>query len=137
MNVGLLEGITGRFYMSGESVNLEDPMLVEEGMVKSIREHLMILLNTRRGSVPHLPDYGLLDSVQASISNLRREIEETVKKYEPRLTNVRVSLMEHDPKSPFRAGFLLEARVINRSAKFHAFFSTLGSAQVERVKSLS
>ena len=132
MDVGLLEGIIGHFF-SGD--------LVPErgGKVQSIKEHLNILLNTRRGSVFHLPDYGLLDSTQVSmkdrisISSFGKALEETVRRYEPRLTRVRVKPMEQDTSSiaDFKLGFLLEARVVGRDAQFHAFFSASGSAEVE------
>lgn len=132
MEVGLLEGIMGR-YLSGESIPTYG------GKVESIKSHLAILLNTRRGNLPHLPDYGLPDSSQVSmkdriaISKFGKDIEETVKKYEPRLANVRVKPMDHEPESitDFKLGFLLEARIINGSARFHAFFSATGSADVE------
>ncbi len=132
MEIGLLEGIMGR-YLSG------DPLPSYGGKVQSIKEHLAILLNTRRGSIPHLPDYGLPDSSQVSmndriaIAKFGKDIEETVKKYEPRLVRVRVRPMEQNPESiaDFRLGFLLEARVINESARFHAYFSASGSADVE------
>ena len=132
MDVGLLEGVMGRF-LSGS------PVPEHGGRIQSIKEHLRVLLNTRRGSIAHLPDYGLPDSRQismkdrTSISRFGKEIEETVKKYEPRLTRVRVRPMEQDTDSiaDFRLGFLLEAGVIGRNARFHAFFSTSGSAEVE------
>lgn len=132
MRVGLLEGIMGRF-ISGSSLPLYG------GKVQSIKEHLAILLNTRRGTLPHLPDYGLPDSSQVSIkdriaiSKFGRDIEETVKKYEPRLIHVRVKPMDQDPDAiaEFRLGFLLEARVADDSARFHAFFAASGSADVE------
>lgn len=133
MDVGLLEGIIGRF-ISG------DPMPEYGGKVQSIREHLMILLNTRRGSLLHMPDYGLPDSSQVpmrdriAISKFGKEIEETIRKYEPRLARVRVKAMDQgsDSLGRFRLGFVLEANVINEDARFHAFFSALGSAEVEK-----
>ena len=133
MDVGLLEGITGRFFISGDSIPPRG------GKVQSIKEHLSILLNTRRGSIPHLTDYGLPDTTQVSmkdriaVSRFGKDIEEIVKKYEPRLVNVRVKPMEQTQESAgeFKLGFLLEARVINESAKFHAYFSPTGSADVE------
>lgn len=132
MDVGLLEGIMGRF-VSGGSVPQRG------GKVQSIKEHLSILLNARRGSIPHLPDYGLPDSSQVSmndriaITKFGKEIENIVKKYEPRLSHVRVRPTEQEAKSAadFRLGFLLEARVVNESARFHAYFSASGSADVE------
>ena len=132
MEVGLLEGILGRFLFG-------DSLPPYGGKVQSIREHLSILLNTRRGSIRHLPDYGLPDSSLVSmedriaISRFGKEIEETVKKYEPRLVHVRIKPVDRDPdaRASFRLGFLLEARVLNDPAKFHAYFSASGSADVE------
>lgn len=137
MDVGLLEGVMGRFFISGEPVPERGG-----GRVQSIKEHLIILLNTRRGSISHLPDYGLPDSTQVSIKDLKsiinfgKEIEETVKKYEPRLIHVRVKQMEHNPDAmaDFKLGFLLEARVVNQNTRFHAFFLPSGSARVEDAK---
>ena len=134
MDVGLLEGIMGRFF-SGKTVPEHG------GKIDSIKEHLAILLNTRSGSIPHLPDYGLPDSSQVSMRDMKaiirfgKEIEETVRKYEPRLIHVRVRPMERDADSTanFRLGFFLEARVANESARFRAFFSSSGSADVDDV----
>jgi type VI secretion system protein len=133
MDVGLLEGVMGRFPLSGDAVPDHG------GRVQSIKEHLSILLNTRSGSIPHLPDYGLPESTQVSmkdrisISSFGKALEETVRKYEPRLTRVRVRSIERDSDSigDFRLGFLLEARVIGQDARFHAYFSATGSADVE------
>ena len=132
MDVGLLEGVMGRF-------RLGDSVPEQGGRLQSIKEHLAVLLNTRRGSIFHLPDYGLPDSTQVSmkdrtsISRFGKDLEETVRKYEPRLTRVRVKPMEQNTDSiaDFKLGFLLEAEVVGRDARFHAFFSALGSAQVE------
>jgi type VI secretion system protein len=61
-----------------------------------VRDHLILLLNTRQGSVRQSPDYGMPDVASfyseypASISNLRAAVEESIRKYEPRLHNVRV-----------------------------------------------
>ena len=70
-----------------------------------------------------------------AIAKFGRDIEETVRKYEPRLIHVRVRPMERDEDSVanFRLGFYLEARVANESARFRAFFSASGSADVDDV----
>jgi len=132
MDVGLIEGIMGRYLTGG---------LIPDhgGRVKSIKDHLETLLSTRRGSVAHLPDYGLPDSSQISmidriaIAKFGRDIEDAVKKYEPRLIHVRVRPMEQESGSiaDFKLGFLLEARVINEEARLHVFFSTGGAAEIE------
>ncbi len=146
MRVGLLEGILGRF-LSGKHVPgrrdvLRDTTPEFGNRFDSIKDNLAILLNTRRGSISHLPDYGLPDSTQVSLKDwdsvidFGKKIEETVKKYEPRLTQVRVKPLERDTESltEFKLGFLLEARVVNEDTRFHAFFRTSGSAVVEDAK---
>ncbi len=65
-----------------------------------IRVHLGWLLNARQGSVEHLPDFGLPDMASyyadypASLAGLRTVVEELIRKYEPRLHNVRVQLLD-------------------------------------------
>lgn len=77
-----------------------------------VRDHLVLLLNTRRGSVPHLPDYGLPDVSEfytdypGSLAELRRLVEQLIRTYETRLSNVRVRLLEPG-SSEFRASFLI------------------------------
>lgn len=81
-----------------------------------VRVHLSLLLNSRRGSVEHLPDYGLPDvssfysEYPASLGQLRSLVEQLIKKYEPRLANVRVRLLETNVKE-FRASFLIAGDV--------------------------
>jgi type VI secretion system protein len=81
-----------------------------------VRQHLGLLLNTRRGSLPSLPDYGLPDissfytDYPASLAELRSLIQEVVVKYEPRLDNPRVQLMEQETKE-FKASFLITGEV--------------------------
>lgn len=77
-----------------------------------VRDHLALLLNTRRGTVPHLPQYGLPDVSEfytdypGSLAELRRLVEQLIRTYETRLANVRVRLIESD-SSEFRASFLI------------------------------
>jgi type VI secretion system protein len=81
-----------------------------------VRTHLALLLNTRQGSVPNLPDYGLPDvssfysDYPSSLGELRALVERLIKKYEPRLLNVRVRLIDKDLKE-FRASFLITGDV--------------------------
>lgn len=62
----------------------------------SIAENLKLLLQTRRGSVAHLPDFGVPDFLQSyidaggSIDPLIEQIRATILKYEPRLGEVKV-----------------------------------------------
>ena len=69
----------------------------------SIRENLEDILNTHRGTVRHLDDYGLPDlnefTLGSSQGNLQlaREIEDIIRKYEPRFHDVSVKLTKVDP----------------------------------------
>ena len=81
-----------------------------------VRNHLALLLNTRMGSVPDLPDYGLPDvstfytDYPGSLAELRGLVLRVVEKYEPRLSNVRVKLLESDA-TEFRASFLISGEM--------------------------
>ncbi len=64
----------------------------------SLREHLLRLLNTKRGSVLVDLDYGVpyvglasLTSDEFAIQRYLKHIENTIKHYEPRIEQVRVS----------------------------------------------
>ncbi len=87
-----------------------------DSFARAIREHLVLLLNTRQGSVLHLPDYGLPDlsivysEHPDSIEFLRRSIKNTIEKYEPRLQNIRVEEQSYD-NMVFEVTFKISANV--------------------------
>jgi type VI secretion system protein len=68
----------------------------------AVRDHLHQLLNTRQGSAPTVPDYGVIEFTELlhdfphAISILQRNIKNTILKYEPRLKNVQVRAVEAD-----------------------------------------
>ncbi|MDJ0838739.1 MAG: type VI secretion system baseplate subunit TssE [Acidobacteriota bacterium] len=86
MAFNFLSKITGRAMEGSRS----------EDLAVSIQEHLVHLLNIRQGRTQHLEDYGLPDiheiyyNLPGSLKNLAERIEKTIKKYEPRLSGVRV-----------------------------------------------
>jgi type VI secretion system protein len=71
-------------------------MPAPEHTVQSIIANLQRLFNTRRGSLAHLPDYGLPDMTTVyldapdSIDRLRRAVQEAAERYEPRLKRIHV-----------------------------------------------
>lgn len=81
-----------------------------------IRQHLILLLNTRRGSLPHMPDYGMPDvssyyaDYPASLAELRSEILALIKKYEQRLSNVNVKLLESDHQE-FKVALMITGEI--------------------------
>ncbi len=85
--------------------------------LNSIISHLTRLLNTRQGSVAIAPDFGVPDITNIpgnSIRDIRERIEniieEVVRKYEPRLTNVKM-IMQEDDRDNFSLRFRLEANL--------------------------
>lgn len=79
---------------------------------ESIRRHLMRLLTARQGSVTALPDYGLPDLNDLSLSRAElitetcRAVSACITAYEPRLSDVRVT---HHPRQ--EAAFSLNFRI--------------------------
>ncbi|MFQ6043331.1 MAG: type VI secretion system baseplate subunit TssE [Candidatus Poribacteria bacterium] len=138
MEVGLLEGVMGRF-LSGNPIS----DTTENQRLLSIKEHLVALFNTRRGSLGHLPDYGLpdiseiCDNMPESIAELQRTIKETVDKYEPRLKQVQVLKHEEadENSTAFSVSFNIIAQIVDGPpAYFRARFSTLNPAQVNNLR---
>lgn len=73
-------------------------------MVESIVRHLQRILNTRQGSVPidpmfGVPDFTNLASAYTSSLNdqIERDIRSLVDRYEPRLKNVTLKMLEERP----------------------------------------
>ncbi|WP_394822143.1 type VI secretion system baseplate subunit TssE [Pendulispora albinea] len=83
---------------------LREPTLAQEGtfgdndraLRDAILAHLRAMCSTRIGTMLTRPDYGVPDvsemvhSFPAALDTLARSIKETIEKYEPRLTRVRV-----------------------------------------------
>jgi type VI secretion system protein len=77
--------------------------LSEEDLLrKSIIDNLTMVLRTRQGSIAHLPDFGLPDIMQVYIDSgytfepLKKQIRDTILKYEPRIANVRLENPQFD-----------------------------------------
>lgn len=70
----------------------------QSNLEESIQNSLRWMLNSRKGFVPHLPDYGIRDLAdmrnKKPREELRREIREAVLKYEPRIKEIEVEEIE-------------------------------------------
>jgi type VI secretion system protein len=81
-----------------------------------IRHHLMMLLNTRRGSLIHMPDYGMPDvssyysDYPGSLAELRAAVASLIEKYETRLANVEIKLLESGEKE-FKVALLISGEI--------------------------
>ena len=108
----------------------------EKRLIISLCDHLFRLLNTRRGTLSHLPDYGMPDIAQIyrglpkSLDELKDTISKVVEKYEPRLEKVRVSPMPFDPLKS-KISFKLSAFVKNSERIYiKTTFASTGQANV-------
>ena len=110
----------------------------EAAVTLSVADHLAKMLSTRAGSVQTLPDYGLPDlndlslSLHDALQQSRTEIERFVEAYEPRLSEVRVVFLPR-ANDPLNLLFSLEGMInvggIKREVSFSA--SLNGSGQVK------
>lgn len=71
-------------------------------LLDSILAHIRRILNTRRGSVPIAPDFGIpdmLDVLQSypdSVREIERSIRTAIQGFEPRLAGVRVTFIPQE-----------------------------------------
>jgi type VI secretion system protein len=126
MNAGLFDVLSGSF---ADGRRLE-AVPADEHRLTSIITHLNHLLSTRRGTLAHLPEYGLPDiseiyrDMPDSIVDLQRAIKHTVEHFEPRLRRVRVTYHETD-RLNMRLVFLLGGELANRQrVEFQTIFSS-------------
>ncbi len=132
MRLGLLETIVGRF-ADGQPIG---NVSFENQQVQSIQDHVSRLLNSRRGMVPYLPDYGLPDiqemyqAAPNSVTFLGKEIKATLERYEPRLRRVEV-IAQPSTSEDFRISFLIRGEVARGSrVRFFTVFTPAGNARV-------
>lgn len=132
MSVALFEAVTGSF-ANGDPVT---DFGSEETRIHSVADHLTRLFNTRRGTLPHDPEYGLPDmgeiyqGLPNTVQGFKRALAELVKRYEPRVDRVdcRVEQVSADE---FRLQAVLSFRLLEgRAVKLRALFSSSGRAEV-------
>lgn len=103
-------------------------------MVNSIIGHLQRMLNTHQGSVPIADDYGIPDITNApgegfleTTKRIERTLQQVIMKYEPRLTNVRLSLLS-DKDEVLTLRFKMEA-VLMEDRSTPVVFETVVSSE--------
>jgi type VI secretion system protein len=108
-----------------------------EEVVGSVRHHLQVMLNSRHGASHTAPDYGTSDfsdffAGYDSIDILRREIQRSIEKYEPRLADVHVTFAPRED-DPYRIYFEIVASVVSEDDEAPAVFRTVleGSGEVK------
>jgi type VI secretion system protein len=135
MKSSLFEALTGHF-LSGESI--ERNMSSEQLLIQSVIDHLTRLLNTRRGSIHHLPDYGLPDisgvyrNMPESVQELEYAMQETIEEYEPRLMKpIRIYKQQEEHADGFLLTFVVEAQLAGvGDVRLHTRFSHIGLAEI-------
>ncbi len=90
-----------------------------EDLESVVMEHLQKMLNTRAGSALTAPDYGIIELSEMvhefpdAHALMQRTIKNTVAKYEPRLKNVQVRLIEReDDRDAFMVYFEITAQLV-------------------------
>jgi type VI secretion system protein len=109
----------------------------DERTAMSVMENIARVLNTRAGSIKHIPDYGLPElgaiyrGMPQSTHLLRREIERVVLAYEPRVTAIDVEPLP--TTSPgFIAAYGLTCQLRGRrQLRFH---NQLGSGGITHMR---
>ena len=136
MPLALFDILTSQF-ADGQSINNLDP---EQQTYLSISSHLTRLLNSRQGSLQHLPDYGLPDITEIyqglpySVNQLTQAIKNTIEKYEPRLRNVYVS-QNSDANKDYILHLLIRGEINGgKKLEFDTYFVNEGTAQINFVK---
>jgi type VI secretion system protein len=124
--------------LAGETVSRANASH-ENSVMASVAAHLSKMLSTRAGSVQTLPDYGLPDlndmslSLHDSLTHARSAIEGFIERYEPRLKAVQVISVPRED-DPFRLLFaiegLLEVAGIKRQVRFSAALASSGQVKV-------
>jgi type VI secretion system protein len=123
-------------FLGGQAVVDED---AGQHRILSIIDNLTRLFNTRRGSLAHIPDYGLPDITQVyrelpySIDGLRAAIKDVVERFEPRLRRVRVEKQEKDKDGEYdmRVSFIVTAELLKgQKVQFQTTFTSNDLAEV-------
>lgn len=118
-----------------------DSVSEDRRLLWSVVSNLNRLFNTRRGTLGHLPDYGLPDLLTVyrdaprTADELRRAVKESIETYEPRLRRVRVRKRETDAYT-MRLVFIVTGELKNgENVRFETTFESQKSATVEPVGS--
>jgi type VI secretion system protein len=96
---GLFEALTGHFANGSALAEFDSPVQT----FLSVQDNLQRILNSRRNGLAHLPDYGIADlstiyrHLPACAQTLKREIEATLLKYEPRLKSLDIAIADTEP----------------------------------------
>lgn len=119
-SLSIYDVLVGAFIFRGDEPDETDDsyfedMDEEEKLRNSIVENIKMILQSRRGAISHLPDFGLPDIRQiyfdeGSIDSVPNLIKQSILKYEPRLQDVRVRRKNFDPNN-LRLSLQIDAKI--------------------------
>jgi type VI secretion system protein len=99
-NLSIYDLLVGSFIFKGDRPEDADDSYFknkseDEKLRNSIIENLKMVLQSRAGTVAHLPSFGIPDIRKAyfedgSLDSIPKQIQNTIERYEPRLEDVRV-----------------------------------------------
>lgn len=98
---------------------------------ESIRHNLSRVLGTRQGAVQALPDYGLPDLNDLTLSRselqimLCAAIERLIALYEPRLRNPQVASLPMKDSAPFTLRFSIQAEKLRQDGRLEPWTWTV------------
>lgn len=94
-----------------------DQVSEEEQVILSVLDNMQRILNTRAGSLKHLPDYGLpdmttiLQGMPGTTHHLMRMLSDVLLKYEPRIKHVDVTMQEQEQPRPGELYYVIDAEL--------------------------
>jgi len=107
-------------------------------LMDSVCRHLQVMLNTRQGNAPTVPDYGTTDYSDLfrgyqSAAQIQDDIRRSIEKYEPRLRDVQVFFRQSE-NEPFTLHFDITGNLqLSDRDKPTVFRSTIGANGEVRV----
>jgi type VI secretion system protein len=106
--------------------------------ILSVMGNVRRILNTRAGSLKHLPDYGLPDltniykALPASAHLLRGQMEKTLLVYEPRIRAVDIDILDNGDPGVL-VSFEMTCHLKNAGlVRFGTYFEPPGRLRIER-----
>jgi type VI secretion system protein len=106
--------------------------------ILSVQQNIKYILNTRAGSLKHLPDYGLPDltniyqALPASVHWLKQQMETTLLAYEPRIRSLDIDL-DDKPDPGLKISYVMICHLRKAGlVRFGTYFEPPGRVRVER-----
>ncbi|WP_034294689.1 type VI secretion system baseplate subunit TssE [Herbaspirillum sp. RV1423] len=133
---GLFDMLTGHF-ANGMAIDEVDSATQT---FLSVQDNIQRILNSRRGALAHMPDYGLGDlstiyrHLPASAHTLKREIETTLLAYEPRLSSIDLAIDATEPG--MLLSFTMSCRLRQAGlVRFGTHFTPDGQTRIKLLRS--